>query len=111
MADPVPFRPVAAGSQPPLDLPSYRSTAKRHPVAAPVAIPTTLTEASAPRFAAAWYAPHDDLSVVDGRAAMGERIVVAGPRHRREWPPGAERHGRNLAGERVRPVPSCAGPA
>ncbi|MEO3471659.1 protocatechuate 3,4-dioxygenase subunit beta [Roseomonas sp. CAU 1739] len=78
MADPIPYRPIAAGSQPPLDLPSYRSTANRHPTAAPIRIPTTLTEASAPRFATAWYAPHDDMSVVDGRTAMGERIIVAG---------------------------------
>lgn len=78
MADPVPYAPVAAGSQPPLDLPGYRSTALRHPNAAPVRIPTTLTESSAPRFAPAWYAAHADLSVVDGKAALGERIVVAG---------------------------------
>ena len=78
MVDPAPYRPVAPGSQPPLDLPSYLSTAKRHPDAAPIRIPTTLTEASAPRFATAWYAPHEDLSVVDGRTAMGERIIVAG---------------------------------
>ena len=38
----------------------------------------SLTEASAPRFATPWYAPHEDLSVVDGRTAMGERIIVAG---------------------------------
>lgn len=78
MSDPIPYRPVPAGSQPPLDLPSYRSTGKRHPDAAPIRIPTTLTEASAPSFATPWYAPHTDLSVVDGKTAMGERIIVAG---------------------------------
>jgi protocatechuate 3,4-dioxygenase beta subunit len=78
MADPIPYRPVAAGSQPPLDLPSYLSTAKRHPDAAPIRIPTTLSEATAPRFDARWYAPHADLSVVEGKTAMGERIIVAG---------------------------------
>jgi len=78
MADPVPFRPLEAGSQPPLDLPSYLSTTHRHPKAAAVRIPMTLTEASAPRFDPAWYAPHDELSVVEGRAALGERIIVAG---------------------------------
>lgn len=78
MSDPIPYRPVAPGSQPPLDLPSYRSTGKRHPGTAPIRIPTTLTEASAPNFATPWYAPHADLSVVDGKTAMGERIIVAG---------------------------------
>jgi protocatechuate 3,4-dioxygenase beta subunit len=78
MPDPVPFRPVQPGSQPPLDLPAYLSTAHRHPKAAPVRMPATLTEASAPRFDPAWYAPHDDLSVLEGRAAIGERIIVAG---------------------------------
>jgi len=78
MADPIPYRPVAAGSQPPLDLPGYCSTALRHPRAAPIRIPATPTEAAAPRFVAPWYAPHADLSVTNGRRAMGERIVVAG---------------------------------
>jgi len=78
MTDPTPFRPLESGSQPPLDLPSYLSTAHRHPKAAAIRIPTTLTESSAPRFDPAWYAPHDDLSVVEGRAALGERIIVAG---------------------------------
>jgi protocatechuate 3,4-dioxygenase beta subunit len=78
MADPIPYRPVAEGSQPPLDLPSYGSTKHRHPNATPLRIPHTLTEVSAPRFAPAWYAPHGDLSTVDGKAALGERIIVAG---------------------------------
>ena len=78
MVDPIPFRPMAPGSQPPLDLPSYRSTAHRHPSQPPLRIPTTLTEASAPRFTPAWYAPHEDLSVVNGKPALGERIIVAG---------------------------------
>ena len=95
MSDPVAYRPVAPGSQPPLDLPSYRSTGKRHPDAAPIRIPTTLTEASAPRFAAEWDAPHTDLSVVDGRAAMGERIIVAGR--------VTDENGRPVAGAMVEP--------
>ena len=78
MADPAPFLPVAEGSQPPLDLPSYLSTRLRHPSAAAVRIPATLTEASAPRFEARWYPQRGDLSVTDGKAAIGERIIVAG---------------------------------
>ncbi len=77
MADPAPFLPMAEGSQPPLDLPSYMSTRLRHS-GAPVRIPTTLTEASAARFEARWYPPQADLSVADGKAALGERIIVAG---------------------------------
>lgn len=78
MADQIPYRPVVAGSQPPLDLPSYLSTTHRHPKAPLLRIPHTLTEVSAPRFAQPWYAPHADLSAIDGRAALGERIIVAG---------------------------------
>ncbi|MBP0462830.1 protocatechuate 3,4-dioxygenase subunit beta [Roseomonas sp. PWR1] len=78
MADPVPFLPVAAGSQPPLDQPSYISTRRRHPDAAPLRIPATLTEASAPRFEPRWYAPQADLSITEGKAALGERIIVTG---------------------------------
>ncbi|HYF08746.1 MAG TPA: protocatechuate 3,4-dioxygenase subunit beta, partial [Acetobacteraceae bacterium] len=43
-----------------------------------IRIPTTPTEAAAPRFTPQWYAPHTDLSQVDGKAALGERIIVAG---------------------------------
>lgn len=78
MPDQIPYRPLAEGSQPPLDLPSYRSTVHRHPGAALIKIPHTLTEVSAPRFAQAWYAPHADLSTVEGKGALGERIIVAG---------------------------------
>jgi len=78
MPDPIPYRPIAEGSQPPLDLPSYGSTHARHPKAAPLRIPHTLTEVSAPRFAPEWYAPQEDLSTLDGKAALGERIIVAG---------------------------------
>lgn len=78
MSDPVPYRAPAAGSQPPLDAPAYGSTHKRHPKHPPVSIPTSLTEASAPRFDPAFYQPETDMSLVHGRAAMGERIIVAG---------------------------------
>lgn len=78
MADPTPYRPVAPGSQPPLDLPEYGSTRHRHPNAAPIRIPVTPSEATAPVFAPHWYAPHDDISTVQGKAALGERIIIAG---------------------------------
>jgi protocatechuate 3,4-dioxygenase beta subunit len=78
MSDPVPFRPPAPGSQPPYDAPAYGSTHRRHPKQPLIAIPTTLTEASAPHFDPAVYKPQSDMSQVGGRSAMGERIIVAG---------------------------------
>ncbi len=80
--DPVPWRPVAPGSQPPLDLPDYRGTARRHPTQPPVRIATTLTEAAAPRMTAALFPPQADLTkgggAPEGWEAQGERIIVAG---------------------------------
>ena len=74
----MPFRPLAAGTQPPLDSPAYGSTAKRHPALAPVRLPRgqTATELTAPRFDPAHYAPTTDLT--GGKDAQGQRIVVAG---------------------------------
>ncbi len=77
-ADPLPFRPVAPGTQPPLDAPEYGSTHRRHPQQAPLRIATTLTEAAAPRMAERSFPAHADMSKVAGREAMGERIIVAG---------------------------------
>ncbi|WP_439595048.1 protocatechuate 3,4-dioxygenase subunit beta [Falsiroseomonas sp.] len=78
MPDPVPFRRPKPGTQPPYDAPAYGSTHKRHPKQALVTVPHTLTETSAPRFDPAFYPPQVDMSQVGGRAAMGERIIVAG---------------------------------
>ncbi|RVT96354.1 protocatechuate 3,4-dioxygenase subunit beta [Rhodovarius crocodyli] len=72
------FRPIPPGVFPPMDLPSYGSTHKRHPDQAPVRIPHTLTETSAPRFTSSAYPEHLDMSRHNGREAMGERIIIAG---------------------------------
>ncbi len=49
MSDPIPFRPYAAGTQPPLNVPAYLGTTKRHPLRAPVKMPHTITNiANAP---------------------------------------------------------------
>ena len=45
---------------------------------AAIAIPHTITETSGPRFSPTQYPPVPDMSVVDGHAAMGERIIVRG---------------------------------
>jgi len=78
MPDPAPYRRPAPGTQPPYDTTAYGSTHLRHPKQPLVRIPTTPTESAAPRFAPQWYAPHADMSQVAGKAAMGERIIVAG---------------------------------
>jgi len=76
--DLLPFRPHVPGTQPPHDAPAYRSTARRHPTEAPLPVPHTATEITGPRFSPAHFPPIADLSVVDGREALGERIIVRG---------------------------------
>jgi protocatechuate 3,4-dioxygenase beta subunit len=78
MDDPVPFRPYVAFTQPAYDAPPYRSTALRHPKQALVSLPHTVTETSGPSFLPSQYPAVTDISVVDGRAALGERIIVEG---------------------------------
>jgi protocatechuate 3,4-dioxygenase beta subunit len=78
MSETLPFLRPAPGTQPPYDAPAYGSTRARHPKQPLVRIPTTLTEASAPGFDPAHFKPLADMSQVGGRAAMGERIIVAG---------------------------------
>ena len=73
-----PFRAYQAGTQPPYDAPAYGSTHKRHPQQGLVPLPHTLTETSGARFSVAQFPPIPDLSVVDGKAALGERIIVHG---------------------------------
>jgi protocatechuate 3,4-dioxygenase beta subunit len=78
MSDPAPFRPAGAGAQPAYDTPSYASTAKRHPKAPLLAVPTTLTEATGPRFSPSHFPALADLSMTAGKPALGERIIVEG---------------------------------
>jgi protocatechuate 3,4-dioxygenase beta subunit len=78
MSDPIAYRRPAPGTQPPLDSPAYGSTHKRHPKQPLVRVPNTLTETSAPYFDPALYPVQADMSQLGGRAAMGERIIVAG---------------------------------
>ena len=76
--DPVPFRPYTPGTQPPYDAPAYGSTHRRHPLENLVPLPHTITEATGPSFRPIHFPPIPDLSVVNGRAALGERIIVHG---------------------------------
>lgn len=73
------YRPYAPGTQPPLDVPDYRGTAKRHPLRALHPMPHTITETSGPRFSERHFPAMADLTkTTAGQAALGERIAVAG---------------------------------
>jgi len=74
----VSLRPNAPMTQPPYDVPAYGSSHKRHPMQKPVSLPHTVTETSGPGFSPERFPPTADLSVVNGKPALGERIVVAG---------------------------------
>jgi protocatechuate 3,4-dioxygenase beta subunit len=73
-----PFRPTQPGSQPPNDTPSYGSTHLRHTTQPLLRIPQTVTETTGPLFTAARFAPMPDLSIRNGKPALGERIIVRG---------------------------------
>jgi protocatechuate 3,4-dioxygenase beta subunit len=74
----VPFRPIAANSQPANDTPSYGSTHLRHPTQPLLRIPQTVTETTGPQFPPARFTPMADLSILNGKPALGERIIVRG---------------------------------
>jgi protocatechuate 3,4-dioxygenase beta subunit len=76
--DAIPFRPYAPGTQPAYDVPTYGSTHKRHPQETLVRLAHTVTETTGPRFSNAHFPPIPDLSIVDGKSAIGERIIVHG---------------------------------
>jgi protocatechuate 3,4-dioxygenase beta subunit len=66
------------GSQPPLDWPDYRSTARRAPSRF-VSLPQTLTEVTGPLLGEALVRPEDaDLTRQHDGEPLGERIVVHG---------------------------------
>src|SRR5579862_5639733 len=78
MADPQAYRPLTPGTQPPYDAPAYLGTVKRHPRQKLHPLPHTITETTGPRFSAAHFPPLADLTMANGKAAIGERIIVAG---------------------------------
>jgi protocatechuate 3,4-dioxygenase beta subunit len=78
MTETAPFRPIVAGSQPANDTASYGSTHLRHPMRPLLRIPQTVTETTGPRFSAARFDAIADLSVSNGKQALGERIIVRG---------------------------------
>lgn len=72
------YRRTEAGTQPPYDAPGYGSTHKRHPRQDLVRLDHMAGEVATPRMTAAQYPVQADLTQVAGRAAIGERIIVAG---------------------------------
>ena len=78
MVEVTPYRRPAEGTQPPYRHDAYVSTQKRSPSQPPIAIAQTLSEVTGPRFDRARVSGYDDLTRVDGGAAIGERIVVSG---------------------------------
>ena len=67
------------GTQPPHDFPAYTSTIKRHPKRPPIELAHTLSEITGPTFDDLWCGPNaTDISRVNGREAMGQRIIVSG---------------------------------
>src|SRR4051794_40310911 len=76
--DTAPFRPIVADSQPLNDTPSYGSTHLRHPKQTLLRIPQTVTETTGPQFSASRFGAIADLSVINGKPALGERIIVRG---------------------------------
>ena len=78
MSDTVPFRPFAAGTQPPLDHAAYGSTHLRHPKRALRALAQTVSETTGPHFAPAVFPKIGDLTRQAKGEPLGERIIVAG---------------------------------
>jgi protocatechuate 3,4-dioxygenase beta subunit len=76
------YAPFPPGSQPPYRVAAYGSTARRAPLQPLVDLGALgidpLIEHAGPRFTPAQLPPIADLSKLDGREALGERIVVAG---------------------------------
>jgi protocatechuate 3,4-dioxygenase beta subunit len=72
------FRPYAADTQPDYDSPAYGSTHLRHPRQPLFKLSHTITEMSGPRFTPVHYPTIIDISTLNGRAALGERIIVEG---------------------------------
>ncbi len=73
------YRPPPPGLHPPNNSPAYTSTALRAPRSRAVAITHSLSETTGPSFARAPAASASaDLTILNGGAALGERIIIAG---------------------------------
>ena len=74
-----PYAREPEGTQPPYDFPAYTSTVRRHPERALIEAPQMLSEITGPTFDDLWCGPNaSDLTRVDGREAIGQRIIIEG---------------------------------
>jgi protocatechuate 3,4-dioxygenase beta subunit len=81
LTDPTGYRPVPAGTNPPLAFEGYKSTALRAPSQAPVILRDRLTEVTGPLFgdSAHLRGPSDhDLTAQHSDEPIGQRILVFG---------------------------------
>jgi len=79
MADPTGYRRSAPGTQPPYLYPAYRSTLRRAPMRAPVAIPHTLSEITGPApVGQGLAAAESDLTRQHAGEPIGERMILWG---------------------------------
>ena len=79
MTDPVPFRPLTPGTQPPYDAPGYLGTIKRHPKQKPhPAAPHHHGDHRPELLRQRIFRRSPTSAMTAGKPALGERIIVAG---------------------------------
>ena len=101
---------MTAKSHPPMDYPGYKSTALRHPKQPLIALPHRLTEVTAPVFGEDRIGELDhDLTRQHEGEPKGQRIIVHGHVQGGRRAAGAGHAGRDLAGQRRRPLPPPLG--
>ena len=79
MSEPLGYSRKSNIDHPPSFYEGYKSTLLRHPKRKPIRLDHTLTEITGPLFRNEKMNPgEDDLSIVDGEEAQGQRIFVSG---------------------------------
>ena len=79
MSEPLGYSRKSKIDHPPSLYEDYKSTVLRHPKRKPVRLDHTLSEVTGPLFKSEKMDPgEDDLSIVDGKEAQGQRIFVSG---------------------------------
>ena len=79
MSEPLEYSRKSKVDHPPSLYKDYKSTLLRSPKREPIRLDHTLTEVTGPLFINERMNPgEDDLSIVDGKEAQGQRIFVSG---------------------------------
>ena len=112
MSETAPFRPIVGRT-------ASRPTIRRRTAARICAIrssrccgsPSTVTETTGPASRPAGFAAMADLSVMNGKQALGERIIVRGRVVDEDDRPVPQHHDRDLAGQRRRSLRPSGRPA